>query len=239
MIEKTLLTMFTMCLLIASSTSQERLSLDLEKLAPTAQFPETHGGAYGDPYPTALCGWKGSPNPPPTFSLTWALKGRRDVLPDGTIAFKMRVTNVSPRVVRFPATPDPAYVMNKDAFTFVSITFILYGGEDDRLSSTLFKLYSSDQNPRSFVDLKPGQWVTIKGKARLDWKKYYTQTADVNAESLSVHPYFGALEQNYTRSGNHWEFFSGPYSFAKECIEQGAESKQQIEVSRSRSKKLN
>jgi hypothetical protein len=216
--------------------AQEVLSLDIDKQKPTAHFPETSGGAYGDPFPSDLCGWKGSPNPPPTFSLTWEVNGRHDILPDGTIDFRMRVTNISPRVVRFPATGDPAAVMSKDSFSFVNVTFILYGGPDDRLSSTLFELYSADQNRRSFVELKPGHWVTIKGKAKLNWKKYSTQKADVGDETLSVRPYFGALKLRYTRSGNHWEFFSGPYSFSKECIEQGAKSDERIEFSKHNSK---
>lgn len=161
-----------LAILVSGSMGQEVRKIDLS----TTSEPPSDELAQGSMVEAYSCVGPREPNSQQErISLEWI--ETTDLYPHQRVRVEFRVENIGTTLLKLPVSPTITDLLPKDSAvrsTYYRMTLPL---EADVLADGMalqaggLDLYGSSQEPNSFITLKPGEWIRVRGDVNV--KRWY------------------------------------------------------------------
>ena len=162
-----------LAILVICSLGQEVRKIDLS----TISEPPTNEQAQGSMVEAYSCVGPMEPSAQQErISLEWI--ETTDLYPHQRMGVEFRVENIGTTLLKLPINPTLTDLQPKDTaavFTYYRMSLALEAdvlAEGMALRAGGLDLYGSSQEPNSFITLKPGEWIRVRGDVNVQrWYK--------------------------------------------------------------------
>lgn len=132
------------------------------------------------------------------------------------LTFEITIKNVGSELLKIPVSPDLADLQPEDSaqqFGYSELKLSLWDAVSDKSSLGLVgvRLYGNENRANTTIDLRPGQWVRIRGKDRINIPR---------DDSIAERIHSGAIDHSYPQTTiYHCETLLTPTSMTTACRE--------------------